>query len=157
MGVISTMLVTSAALWEGDKRTPYKDIAGILTVCHGYTGSDIIKNKVYTKEECNALLKKELLVHAEGVLKCVNVPLTQYQFDAYVLFTYNVGVGAFCKSGVLRTLNAGKYTEACYRLANHADGSYAWSYADGRYAQGLQNRRQYERKMCLGQLNPISS
>lgn len=147
IGSASVTLVASVALWEGTRYTPYEDIVGVLTVCQGYTGSDIIKNKKYTPQECKALLVKELDAHSRGMLKCVNVPLNQHQYDAFLLFTYNVGVNAFCTSNsVLKPLNRGDYEAAC-------KGMLKWTYAGGKYSQGLANRRNYEYKMCMGELN----
>jgi len=147
VGSISAALIAGAVHWEGTKYNAYDDVVGVVTVCHGYTGKDINKNKKYTPQECKFLLEKELVIHAAGVLKCVNVPLTQYQYDAFVLFTYNVGVNAFCTSNsVLKPLNQGRYTEAC-------NGLLRWVYADGKYSKGLYNRRLYERSMCLGEMN----
>jgi lysozyme len=147
VGLISATLISSAVYWEGSRYTPYYDVVGVLTVCNGYTGGDIQKNKRYTPEECKAYLTKELKVHADGVLRCVNVPLNKNQYDAFVLFTYNVGVNAFCTSNsVLKPLNQGNYQAAC-------DGLLKWAYAKGKFVQGLYNRRVYERKMCMGELN----
>lgn len=147
LGSVSVAVFTGATLWEGTKTQPYYDIVNVLTVCHGYTGKDIVKGKIYTKAECKILLEKELKIHADGILKCINVPLSQNQFDAFTLFAYNVGVNAFCSSRtVLQPLNKGNYKQAC-------DGLLRWAYADGKYVQGLYNRRVYERKMCLGELN----
>lgn len=147
IGGISATLIASATLWEGTRYTPYEDIVGVLTVCQGYTGKDIVRGRHYTPSECKQLLSKELEVHSRGVYNCVNVPLNQHQFDAFVLFTYNVGVNAFCTSNsVLRPLNQGDYKAAC-------DGLLKWVYAGGKYSQGLYNRRVYERKMCLGELH----
>ena len=143
LGVVSTALIASTALWEGDKREPYYDMVGVLTVCYGYTGSDIILGKKYSKAECDGLLAKELRRYNVGVLECVNVPITRNELDAYTLFAYNVGIQGFCRSSLLRQLNAGNHTAAC-------NGLTAWSYAGGKYVQGLNNRRKYERQMCLG-------
>lgn len=147
-GTVSAVLITSATYWEGTRYTPYEDVAGILTVCQGYAGPDVVKGKRYTPEECKALLTRELKKHGEGMLGCVKVPLTPYQYDAFTLFTYNVGVGAFCKSkSVLAPLNKGDYSAACA-------GMLKWSYVNGnQFSQGLYNRRQYEYKMCMGELN----
>lgn len=144
MGAISVALVSATALWEGTKYDPYYDLANILTVCNGHTGNDIIKNKRYTPLECKALLEKDLKVHRAEMFKCVTVPLTPYQADSFTLFTINVGGRNFCTStSVLKKLNAGDYKGAC-------DGLLKWSYVKGKYVQGLNNRRQYERNMCLG-------
>jgi lysozyme len=146
LGVVGATLVASAALWEGDKREPYYDIVGVLTVCYGYTGSDIILGKRYTKLECDDLLVRELKHYNVGILQCINVPVQRHEVDAYTLFAYNVGIQGFCRSSLLRQLNAGNHKAAC-------DGLLKWSYAGGKYVQGLNNRRQYERQMCLGELN----
>lgn len=147
IGIVSAALITAATQWEGTKYRPYEDVVGVLTVCQGYAGKDVVKGKTYTPAECKALLQRELASHGAGVLNCTKVPLTQYQYDAFTLFTYNVGVNAFCTSkSVLKPLNEGKYSEACKGLLK-------WVYADGKYVQGLANRRQYEYKMCIGALN----
>lgn len=80
----------------------------------------------------------------EGALKqCVRVPLHQHEYDVYVSFAYNVGAGAFCGSTLVRKLNAGDYEGACDELLR-------WVYAGGRKIQGLVNRREAERRQCLG-------
>lgn len=150
LGAVSAALIGATVLWEGDVpkqgMMPYKDIVGVLTTCHGYAAPDVVMRH-YTKTECTYLLRRELAIHGQGMLNCVNVPLTQYQYDAFTLFTYNVGVGAFCGSkSVLKPLNEGNYAQACKGLLR-------WSYAGGKYVQGLNNRRQYEYKMCMGKLN----
>lgn len=153
LGVLSSALVSGVYLLEGTRYVPYDDVVGVVTVCQGYTGKDIDRNKRYTDKECRAFTEKELRIHQAGILQCINVPVTQYQLDAFTLFAYNMGVSAFCTSGIARELNKGNYTVACNRLTTHPDGKPAWSFADGKYVQGLQNRRQYEKKMCLGELN----
>lgn len=147
IGVVSATLISATTLWEGTRYKPYDDVVGVLTVCQGYAGKDVIRNKTYTPLECKVLLERELASHGAGVLKCVNVPLSPHEYDAYTLFAYNVGVSAFCKSkSVLAKLNSGDRVGAC-------NGLLKFVYADGKYVQGLYNRRVYERQMCLGNLN----
>jgi lysozyme len=67
VGVVSATLLTGVTMLEGTRYTPYQDIAGIVTVCQGHTGKDIVKGKVYTPAECKALLERDLKVHREGV------------------------------------------------------------------------------------------
>ena len=139
-------MLTSATLWEGTRYSSYSDLAGVLTVCQGYTGKDIVRGLKYTPAQCNAFLKKELLVHSQAVLKCTNVPLTLNQYYAFTLFTYNVGTAAYCNSSLVKKLNLGNYQGAC-------DGLLKWTYAKGKHVNGLYNRRVYERQMCLGTLH----
>lgn len=147
VGAIGATLLAAVSLWEGTEYKPYEDVVGVLTVCQGYTGKDIIRGKTYSKAECDAYLAKELGTASKAVLECTKVPLNQSQYNAYVMFTYNVGTGGFCGSkSVLGNLNKGNYKAACNGLLD-------WKYAKGKVVQGLYNRRVYERKMCLGELD----
>lgn len=54
----------------------------------------------------------------EGAIKqCVRVPLHQYEYDVYVDFAYNIGAAAFCKSTLVKKLNAGDYAGACAEIS----------------------------------------
>lgn len=150
IGVVSATLIASTVKWEGVEYKAYTDIANVVTVCSGYTGKDIILNKTYTKEECDALTRKELLSHGEALLQCISVPIKENEYNALTLFAYNVGVVGACKSRAVRLINLGQTKEGCNAIAFGPDGKPAWSYVNGKYIQGLHNRRLYERFMCLG-------
>lgn len=87
----------------------------------------------------------------EGALKqCVTVPLAQHEYDVFVSFSYNVGSSAFCRSTLVRKLNAGDYAGACGELLR-------WRFVAGRDCAlpesrclGLWKRRQDEHAKCLG-------
>lgn len=80
----------------------------------------------------------------EGAIKgCVKVPLAQHEYDAAVQLAYNIGSGAFCGSTVVKRWNAGDYAGGC-------EAFLMWVKAGGRVVQGLVNRRQAERRLCLG-------
>jgi len=127
---------------EGIRYAPYYDVAGVLTVCYGHTGRDIIPGKKYTETECRALLQKDLMPFAQSVDRSVKVPTSEYQKAALITFSYNVGITAFERSALLRQLNAGNYRAAC-------DGLRQWIYAGGKKWKGLMNRREVEREVCL--------
>ena len=94
------------------------------------------------------LLMGELdTVYVAGVKRCVKVPLYDYEFGAYVSFTYNVGVSAFCSSTLLEKLNAEDYTGACAELSK-------WNKQKGRVLAGLTARREEERAICEGKYEP---
>ncbi|AJJ12169.1 lysozyme domain protein [Yersinia rohdei] len=44
---------------EGREYVPYYDVVGVLTVCDGHTGKDIILGKCYSDTECDALLHSD--------------------------------------------------------------------------------------------------
>jgi lysozyme len=89
------------------------------------------------------LLKEVDSVYAQGVRKCVTVPLYEHEFSAYVSLTYNIGVANFCGSTLVKLLNQERYTEACAEISK-------WTRAGGRVLQGLVNRRKEERRICEG-------
>jgi lysozyme len=143
LGAASALTIASVVIpeLEGVRHTPYYDVAGVLTVCYGHTGADIIKSKKYTEEECQAMLDIDILPFARAVERSVKVPADEYQKAALISFSYNVGVRAFERSSVLRHLNAGNYKAAC-------DGLRAWIWAGGKQWQGLINRRDVEHELC---------
>lgn len=57
----SAIALTVIAHFEGVRYEPYEDVGGVLTVCYGHTGKDIVPNKTYTKEECNELLELDFM------------------------------------------------------------------------------------------------
>jgi lysozyme len=80
----------------------------------------------------------------EGAVKqCVTVPLHQFEYDAYISLSYNIGPGAFCGSTLVRKLNAGDYSGACREILR-------WDRAQGRVVRGLTIRRQSEYQRCIG-------
>ncbi|SQJ21908.1 Phage-related lysozyme (muraminidase) [Serratia rubidaea] len=126
---------------EGIRYEPYYDVAGVLTVCYGHTGADIVLGKKYTEAECKAMLDKDLVPFARSVERSVKVPVSQYQRAALISFSYNIGTHAFENSSLLRKLNAGDYSGAC-------DGLRQWIYANGKSWRGLMNRREIEHAVC---------
>jgi len=141
---IASVFLGGADGMEGRVYEPYKDVAGVWTVCDGHTGSDIIMGKKYTDRECDRLLWNDLQPVKKSVDSLVKVPLGEYQRAALYSFTYNVGTGAFSKSTLLRRLNSGDVEGACEELRR-------WIYAGGRKWRGLMNRRDMERTLCLAE------
>lgn len=73
-GAISAALVLIPA-YEGVEYRPYRDVAGVLTVCYGHTGSDIQAGKIYTADECRALLHRDLDKIRRAVDPMITVPV----------------------------------------------------------------------------------
>ncbi|EAM5847049.1 lysozyme [Salmonella enterica] len=127
---------------EGRRYIPYRDVAGVLTVCDGHTGKDIIPGKRYTDAECDALLDKDLNRVKAQVDPLIKVSIPESERAAFYSFAYNVGTGAFARSTLLKKLNAGDHAGACNELKR-------WTYAGGRQWKGLMTRREIEREVCL--------
>lgn len=88
-----------------------------------------------------------------GIKACVHVPLHQYEYDAYVSLAYNIGVGAFCRSILVKRLNTEDYEGACdeiprWRFYQGKDCSQA---GNRHLCGGIWSRRQAEHLRCLGE------
>ncbi|MBH2716604.1 lysozyme [Serratia marcescens] len=127
--------------FEGVRHTPYKDPVGILTVCYGHTGPDIIPGKYYSDAECEALLNQDLKPVFATIDRQVKVPLNEYRKTALATFIYNVGPTAFGKSTMLKKLNQGDAWGACDEMRR-------WTFAGGVQWKGLITRREAERALC---------
>nr|WP_261285155.1 lysozyme [Serratia proteamaculans] len=135
---IAAVLIPSL---EGVEYKPYRDVVGVLTVCYGHTGADIIPTKTYTEADCKTMLGKDLVPFARSVERSVKVPASEYQKAALISFSYNVGVKAFESSTLLKKLNAGDSAGACDEMRR-------WNKASGKVWKGLINRREVEREIC---------
>lgn len=81
---------------------------------------------------------------ADAVRSCVDAPLFQYEFDAYVSLTYNIGAGNFCGSTLVKKLNALDYAGACKEILR-------WNRQKGVVLKGLTIRREAEYRTCSGE------
>lgn len=132
--------LTLVAGFEGLRTVAYKDPVGIPTICYGST-ADVRLGQTASREECEAMLGVELLQAHDGMAQCVKVPLTSSERSAYTSLTYNIGAGAFCRSTLVRKLNAGDYVGACAEISR-------WDKAKGFRLPGLVRRRAAERALC---------
>lgn len=138
---IATVMLSGKDGLEGREYVAYRDVVGVLTVCDGHTGSDIIPGKRYTDKECDALTRADLTRIARQVDLHIRVPVTETQRAAIYSFAYNVGATATINSTLLRKLNARDYGGACAELKR-------WVYAGGQKWKGLMNRRDVEYEVC---------
>ena len=136
----SALALASIAAHEGFRATAYRDPVGIPTIGYGETHGVKMGDKITQKEALDRL-RISADEHGKGMARCIRVPISQNEYDAYLDFTYNVGVGAFCKSTLVKKLNAGDYEGACKELLK-------WNKAGGRVLPGLTQRRQEEYKLC---------
>lgn len=133
------------APYEGKVNKTYVDPVGIITSCYGHTGPELKLGQRYTDGECYNTLGKDLIEADMYVKGYVKVPLTIYQNAAIDSFVYNVGVGKFKKSTLLKKFNSGDYQGGCEELMK-------WVYADGKMLKGLVSRRSSEYKVCVGEI-----
>ena len=143
---------------EGIEREVYRDSAGLPTIGCGHLltrdelhsgkiqcGDQVIrwKDGPLSDAEIDALLNEDTGWAEACVEACVRVQLTQNQYDALVLFAYNVGPNAFRESTLCRLLNHGDYAAVPEQMRR-------WTKAGGQVIRGLQVRREREIEHWLG-------
>ena len=140
--VVSAATLVGIAANEGYVGTAYKDVVGVPTIGFGET-KGVRAGQTTTPVRALIQLEKSMNEYAAGVAKCTTAPISQNEFDAYVSFSYNLGVGAYC-NGPAKLVNQGKYEEACKRIL-------LYDHAGGKVYPGLTKRRQEEYKTCMGE------
>jgi lysozyme len=100
---------------------------------------DTYKNGI-TETEAGDLFDQDLEPFVRAVRSCIKVPLRQNQFDALVIFAYNVG-GNFSQSSVVKLINNPKATTA---FKNLEAAWKVWNKSQGKVMKGLIKRRQCE-------------
>ena len=83
----------------------------------------------------------------KGMRRCLKSPdkIPDKTYVAFLSFSYNVGIGAFCRSTLVRKANSGDLRGACKELLK-------WVNAGGKRIRGLVNRRKDELRICLSGL-----
>ena len=137
------MAVSIVGYFEGRELIGYADPVGIPTICYGHTATARVGD-TKSPEECERLLQQDLGIALNAVDHALP-NLTAQTRAAFGSFTYNVGVGSFNSSTLLRKAKAGDLVAACNELSR-------WVYAGGRKLKGLVIRREAERELCLSGL-----
>ena len=128
---------------KGIKSAPTKSWSPESTIGYGHL---ILQNEWnqykngITKEQAEALFLKDAQPMIAAVNKLLKVSVSQQEFDALVILTFNIGIGAFIKSSVLKMVN--KESGSNYPTLEAAWK--AFNKDRGEVSKGLTNRRQAE-------------
>lgn len=133
--------------FESFRAAPYLCSAVVPTIGYGTTvypnGIKVkLSDQKITQQLAETFLQHHVNVIEKDVSKLVKVTLTQNQFDALVSFAYNVGIGAFGDSTLLKLLNAGDIDNASKQFER-------WNKAGGKVSNGLTRRRNAEKALFL--------
>lgn len=119
----------------------YKCPANVWTIGYGATGPGILPGIVWTQEQCEERLGKDIAEFAAGIERLLaDAPTAQNQFDALVSFAFNIGLAAFERSTVLKQHKAGNHSAA-------ANAFGLWNKGGGRILGGLVRRRAAEARL----------
>ena len=133
---ITEMMFEKLKSFEGCRLQAYQDAAKVWTIGYGHT-KGVRRGDSITQEEAEKYLREDV-EEVEGQILALNLNLTQPQFDALTSFVYNVGIGAFKKSTLLRFIREGRSENDIKKQF------YSWVYSNGRTLPGLVKRREWE-------------
>ncbi|MCZ0750113.1 lysozyme [Aeromonas enteropelogenes] len=95
---------------------------------------------------------REIREFEHALKQCIKVPLHQYEYDAYVELSHNIGPGAFCRSTIVKRLNVGDYPGACEAiLLFKRAGNQDCSVPGNRVCAGLWKDRLRLHAKCKGE------
>ena len=139
------------AQFEGFRQAPYLDLVGVPTIGYGTTyypnGAKVSMNDgAISEATALSYLMHALTNTAAPIWAWLSHAPTPGQWAAMLSLAYNIGLGAFKGSTVLRDFNAGN-------IAGAADAFLMWDkgHDDGQLIEipGLRKRREAERATFL--------
>lgn len=146
--VAMALAVALAGPAEGLRQWAYRDPVGILTVCEGHTGPDIVQGKRYSLQECKALLSADMQKALDQVDACVpGLPVEVLASFGDAVF--NMGPTIACSkpsSTAARKLAAGDLLGACNELPRWDKARVLGLLVP---LPGLTTRRGKEQALCL--------
>jgi len=144
----SSLVINDAGLeiiksCEGCKLTAYPDPgtgADPWTIGFGHTGPDVKEGQTITQEQADDFLRQDLSETEKYVNNAIKVPLNENEFSALVSLVYNIGIGNFEKSLLLRCINTHHRDDAAKQFL-------VWSKSKGTVVPGLLSRREKEQSL----------
>jgi lysozyme len=125
--------------FEGCKLKAYRCPAGICTIGYGHTSAagapEVRDGMTLTQQQCDEILRRDLVKFETAVRSMVKQPLAQHQFDVLVDFAYNAGVGSLKTSTLLKKVNGANFDDVPAELMK-------WTKGGGKVLPGLVKRCQ---------------
>lgn len=124
----------------GQQINPNKSLPRGATIGYGHLikKGEFFENGI-TEAKATELLRKDLEAAEKAVCDNIKIRLTQNQFDALVIFAFNIGVNNFANSTVIKYINNPKFHSVQYSTLKSA--WMAWNKSGGHKMVGLIKRR----------------
>ena len=145
LGAVAAIATAIAIPAEGLRQWAYYDPPGILTVCYGHTGADVIANVKYSLDNCKAMLTADMMEAVNAVEKC-HPNLPENVHAAFADAVFNIGPKVACNSTASKYLAVGDYEAACKELPRWNKTTIAGVLVP---LPGLTKRRNAEMALCL--------
>lgn len=130
--------------FEGLRLKAYRDVVGVPTIGWGTThyegGQPVSMRDEISEQRAEQLLDHDMHKFEEGIKKHITADLSDEMDAALISFTYNLGLGAFYHSTLLRKLNEGDLIGAAHEFGK-------WTHAGGKVVSGLVRRRKQEQDL----------
>jgi lysozyme len=120
---------------------PYRCPAGKLTIGYCHT-ANVSEDDVITIDDADGLLIEDLRNIEKIINRYVYARIKQNHFDALASFIFNVGVGNFRKSALLKKLNSGDFNGASLEFLR-------WVHVKDSKFNGRVRRRQDEYNLFI--------
>lgn len=131
--------------YEGFRPKAYKCPAGVWTIGYGSTfyanGKKVREGDTITEQDARLLLSLVVSEFSAQVKKLLKVELKDNPFSAVVSLAYNIGMGNFKSSTLLKKLNTND--------SSAAEEFLKWTRAGGKVLPGLVARRHAERLLFI--------
>lgn len=127
---------------EGLRLKSYQDSIGKWTIGYGHASHDVGPDQEITEDQANDLLKQDLKMTEDAVIRLVTESINSNEFSALVSFTFNLGQGTLAHSTLLQLLNSGDHSGAAPEFLK-------WTHAGGKVLEGLVKRRQAEHDLFI--------
>lgn len=127
--------------FESLRLQAYQDQRGIWTLGWGHT-LGVVPYQTCTLDEADGWFTDDTQSAVNAVIRTVDIPLSQEQFDALVSFTFNVGQGAEAHSTLVSYVNQSNFVAAAAEFPK-------WNHVNGVPNAGLSRRRAAEQALFL--------
>ena len=130
----------------GQPVTPNTPLPRGATIGYGHLikpGEDFANG--IDENSATELLRRDVARAENAVCTNITTPITQNQFDALVIFAYNIGAKNFAGSTVVKYINNPNFHSATYPTMDAA--WLAWNKSCGHAMPGLTRRRESELKL----------
>ena len=132
----SDLLIKKIKEFEGFSSTAYTCAGGVVTIGYGHTKGVRINDRC-TRNEAEQWLKEDL-APIEAYVSSIPEIDTQGKADAVIDFCFNLGLGNFKSSTLLKKIKAGAPTDDIQAEFKR------WVYAKKKVLKGLVKRREWE-------------
>ncbi|CAB4156973.1 COG3772 Phage-related lysozyme (muraminidase) [uncultured Caudovirales phage] len=145
-GAVHPEAIALIKRFEGFRTDAYLCPAGVWTIGYGTTrwpdGRAVMPGQAISEPDAAKLAADQIADFARQVDALVKVPVNARERGALVSLAYNIGMGAFRDSTLLRLLNEGKKADAAAQFLR-------WNRGGGQILGGLVARREAERALFL--------